>query len=220
MSPFFQKRRRILLNFTQLSITQLSVLGSASLVAGCKPAAPDKPMFHSVDLTGATYANDFSLTDHNGQARTLKDYQGKTVVLFFGFLNCPDICPSAMAHWAAVLEKLEPSDKARVQVLFATVDPARDKPELLKTYVTAFSPSFMGLYGDEDRVQAVSRVFRVFVSKQPADAKGNYSVDHTAASFVFDASGNIRLYVRPDITADQAKSDLLRVLKAPVVKKT
>jgi protein SCO1 len=200
---------------------QLSALtGAGAIITGCKPSAPDKLMFHSVDLTGATYANDFSLTDHNGQARTLKDYQGKAVVLFFGFLNCPDICPSAMAHWAAVVDKLEPSDKSRVQVLFATVDPARDKPELLKTYVTAFSPSFIGLYGDEDRVQAVSRVFRVFVSKQAADAKGNYSVDHTAASFVFDAGGNIRLYVRPDITADQARADLQRVLKAPVIKKT
>jgi protein SCO1 len=203
-AAFFDRRRWLI----------ASALGMS--LAGCKPAQLGKQSFHSIDLTGATYANEFSLTDHNGQPRTLKDYQGKAVVLFFGFLNCPDVCPSAMAHWASVTEKLSAAEKDRVQVLFVTVDPARDKAGSLKSYVTHFNPNFVGLYGDEDRVQAVSRVFRVFVSKQAPDAKGNYGVDHTAASFVFDAAGKIRLYVRPEITAEQAKSDLLQILKTAV----
>jgi protein SCO1 len=200
-------------------------------LVACKPAQTDSAAssdqaatsshqrpspFHAVDLTGASYASDFALTDHNGQPRTLKDYAGKTVVLFFGFLNCPDICPSAMAQWASVIEKLDPADKDKVQVLFATVDPARDKPDMLKAYVTSFNPSFVGLYGAEAQIQSVSRNFRVFVGKNLPDAKGNYSVDHTAASFVFDSAGRVRLYVRPEITADQARSDLRRLIKAPI----
>ncbi len=202
------------LSARRLVLSGVTGLAAASLLSACKPAGEKKTQFYSVDLTGATYGNDFSLVDHNGQPRTIKDYVGKAVILFFGFLNCPDICPAAMAHWAGVIAKLDAKNKDRVQVLFATVDPARDKPANLKEYVTAFNPNFVGLYGDEDRVQATSKLFRVFVSKHPPDNKGNYAVDHTAASFVFDPKGQIRLYVRPEITAEQALSDLQQVINS------
>ncbi len=166
----------------------------ALTLAGCdKPAPP--PAFNSVDITGAPYARDFALTDHTGKPRTLADFKGKVVFLFFGFTQCPDVCPTTMVEMASVLKALGPqADK--VQVLFVTVDPERDTQELLAQYVPAFHPSFIGLFGDAAATAKVAKEFKVFYAKSAGATPESYSIDHTAASYVFDQQGKIRLYVR------------------------
>lgn len=157
--------------------------------------APANTVFKNTDVTGLGYANDFALTDHTGKQRTLADFKGKAVLVFFGFMNCPDVCPTTMAEMAGVMKDLGPqADK--VQVLFITVDPERDTPDQLAKYVPAFDPRFLGLSGDKDAIQKVAKEFRVFYQKSPGKEPGSYSMDHTAGSYVFDPQGRVRLFVR------------------------
>lgn len=150
--------------------------------------------FLNTDLTGLDYVKDFSLTDHNGQVRTLKDFKGKAVIVFFGYTQCPDFCPTTMAEMSNVMKQLGPlSDK--VQVLFVTVDPERDTQELLASYVPNFDKRFLGLRGDEAATQKVVKDFKAFFQKSPGKTADSYTVDHTAASYVFDPEGHLRLYV-------------------------
>ena len=155
---------------------------------------PSGPAFRNADITGADYGHDFALTDHNGMLRTLADFRGKVVVIFFGYLFCPDVCPTTLAELKAVLEQLG-TDAGRVQVLFVTVDPERDNREALARYTTAFHPSFLGLYGDAEATAQVAKEFKIFYQKVPASAPGNYSIDHSAGTYVFDPQGRLRLYV-------------------------
>ena len=188
----------------------LCALVLSMTLAGCsKPATP--PAFNSVDITGAQYARDFALTDHTGKPRTLADFKGKVVFLFFGFTQCPDICPTTMTEMAAVLKKLGP-DASRVQVLFVTVDPERDTQELLAQYVPAFDPSFIGLYGDAAATAKVAKEFKVFYAKSPGATPDSYSMDHTAGSYVFDPQGKIRLFVRHGNGADPIAQDITLLL--------
>ena len=166
-------------------------LFAAALIAACGPSAP---VFKSTDITGADYGREFALTDHNGKPRTLADFRGKVVVIFFGYLFCPDVCPTTLAELKAVLDELG-ADAGRVQVLFVTVDPARDTREALAQYATGFHPSFLGLYGDAEATVRVAKEFKVFYQKVPASAQGSYSVDHTAGTYVIDPQGRLRLYV-------------------------
>ncbi|NHZ88065.1 redoxin domain-containing protein [Massilia sp. CCM 8733] len=179
-------------------IKKLLALCTLSIVlSACDKVAtpPTPPSFQNTDLTGLDYARDFALTDHNGKARTLADFKGKVVVMFFGFTQCPDVCPTTMAEMAAVMKELGPqADK--VQVLFVTVDPERDTQQLLAQYVPAFDPRFLGLYGDLDATAKVAKEFKVFYAKVKGKTEGSYSMDHTAASYVFDRNGKIRLFVR------------------------
>lgn len=157
--------------------------------------SPASSKFINTDVTGLGYARDFALTDHNGKPRTLADFKGKAVVVFFGFTQCPDVCPTTMAEMASVMKELGPlADK--VQVLFVTVDPERDTQALLAKYVPAFDPRFLGLYGDLAATEKVAKEFRVFYQKVPGKTPGSYSIDHTAGSYVFDPAGHIRLFVR------------------------
>ena len=166
----------------------------ALMLAACdKPAAP--PVFNNVDITGAEYARDFALTDHTGKPRTLADFKGKVVVMFFGFTQCPDVCPTTMAEMSAVMKELGPQAE-QVQVLFVTVDPERDTKELLSQYVPAFDKRFVGLYGTPEQTAAVAKEFKVFYSKVEGKTPGSYSIDHTAASYIFDRNGKVRLLVR------------------------
>jgi protein SCO1/2 len=142
-----------------------------------------------------TDVSDFALTDHTGKQRTLADFKGKAVLVFFGFMNCPDVCPTTMAEMAGVMKALGP-DADRVQVLFITVDPERDTPELLAKYVPAFDPRFLGLTGDKAAIEKVAKEFRVFYQKSPGKEPGSYTMDHTAGSYVFDPQGRVRLFVR------------------------
>src|SRR5450830_1627449 len=174
-----------------LSLALLAV-AALSLVA-CNQAGSEK--FTNTDVTGLEYAKDFALTDHNGKPRTLADFKGKAVVVFFGYTQCPDVCPTTMVEMADVMKQLGPlADK--VQVLFVTVDPARDTQALLAQYVPAFDSRFLGLYGDDAATEKVAKEFKVFFQKVPGKTPGSYTMDHTAGSYVFDPKGHIRLFVR------------------------
>ena len=169
------------------------VLAAQTLtLGGCEGSGP---AFKNTDITGADYGKDFTLTDHTGKTRTLADFRGKVVVMFFGYTRCPDVCPTTLAELKAVKDQLG-EDGKRLQVLFVTVDPERDTAKLLADYVPAFDPSFLGLYGDMAATAKVAKDFRVFYQKSPGKTPESYTVDHTAGSYVFDPQGRLRLFVR------------------------
>jgi len=171
-------------------VAALAVLG-----AGCDKIKDKPPAFHNTDVTGVDYGKGFTLTDHTGKQRTLQDFRGKLVVMFFGYTQCPDVCPTTMSEMAAVMKELGPSAED-VQVLFVTVDPERDTQELLSHYVPAFDKRFIGLYGNAEQTAKVAKEFKVFYAKQPGGDPGSYTVDHTAGSYVFDRQGQLRLFIR------------------------
>ncbi|MDQ2820796.1 MAG: SCO family protein [Pseudomonadota bacterium] len=173
----------------------LALLVFACLLAGCDKINNRPAAFQSTDLTGLDYARDFALTDHNGKPRTLADFKGKVVVMFFGYTQCPDVCPTTMVEMANVIKELGPAGKD-VQVLFVTIDPERDTRELLAQYVPAFNPTFLGLYGDAAATARTAKEFKVFYAKVPGSTPQNYSMDHTAGSYVFDKNGKLRLFLR------------------------
>ena len=188
------------------------MLSVAVLAAGCDKLSSRTPAFVNTDITGLDYAKGFSLTDHTGKPRTLQDFRGKLVVLFFGYTQCPDVCPTTMAKMATVMKELGPASKD-VQVLFVTLDPERDTQELLAAYVPAFHPSFVGLYGDKEATDRTAREFKVFYSKTPSgDDPKNYTVDHMAGSYVFDREGRVRLLVRHEAEPGVIASDLRQLL--------
>ncbi|WP_395405832.1 SCO family protein [Pseudoduganella sp. UC29_106] len=151
--------------------------------------------FENTDLTGLDYAKGFALNDHTGKPVTLDSYKGKVVVLFFGFTQCPDVCPTTMAEMAGVMKELGPQAD-QVQVLFATLDPERDTKELLAQYVPSFDKRFVGLYGTPEQIAATAKEFKVFYQKVPGKTPDSYTIDHTAGSYVFDKQGKIRLFLR------------------------
>ena len=167
----------------------------AVALTGCSKVADKPAVFNNVDITGAQYARDFKLTDHTGAARTMADFKGKVTVLFFGFTQCPDVCPTTMAELAQVKQSLG-AQADKLQVLFVTVDPERDTQQLLAQYVPAFDPTFIGLRGDAAATAAVAKEFKIFYAKSAGATPANYSMDHTAGSYVFDREGKIRLFVR------------------------
>ncbi len=193
----------------------VSVL-TLTLLAGCD--APSSggsaatATFKGVDITGAEYARTFSLTDPDGQRRTLADFKGKVTVVFFGFTQCPDVCPTTMAELAQVKASLG-QDGDRVQGVFVTVDPERDTAAALKTYMGAFDPSFVALRGSPEETAATAKEFKAVYAKVPGKTEGSYSVDHTAGSYVFDALGKVRLFIRYGSGA-QALADDLKALLA------
>lgn len=173
-----------------------------------KPA----PQFMNTDLTGLDYAKDFALTDHNGKARTLADFKGKAVVIFFGYTQCPDVCPTTMAEMATVMKQLG-SSSDKVQVLFVTIDPERDTQALLAAYVPNFDSRFLGLYGDAAATAKVAKEFKVFYQKAPGSTPSSYTMDHTAGTYVFDPEGRIRLFVRNGQSTDAIVHDLKILLQ-------
>jgi protein SCO1 len=187
----------------------LALALSAGFLTAC---SPDKPQFKSVDLTGADYASGFSLSDQNGQMRTLKDFAGKIVVVFFGFTQCPDVCPTTMAELAQVKKLLGP-DGDKLQAVFITVDPERDTPELLKAYMGNFDPSFVALRPTLAELPALAKDFKVFYKKAEGKTPGSYSMDHSAGSYIFDAKGRIRLYTRYGSGPENLVSDIRLLLK-------
>jgi protein SCO1/2 len=189
----------------------LSILVLAVLLAACDRLTNKPPSFQNTDLTGLDYAQDFALTDHTGKPRTLADFKGKVVVLFFGYTQCPDVCPTTMAEMAGVMKELGPKAD-QVQVLFVTVDPERDTQALLSQYVPAFDPRFLGMYGDAAATAKVAKEFKVFYAKVPGKAAGSYSMDHTAGSYVFDRNGKIRLFLRHGQGAAPITHDLKQLL--------
>lgn len=188
------------------------MLSAAVLAAGCDKLSTKTPAFVNTDITGLDYAKGFSLTDHTGKPRTLQDFRGKLVVVFFGYTQCPDVCPTTMAKMATVMKELGPASKD-VQVLFITLDPERDTQELLNAYVPAFHPSFIGLRGDAEATARTAKEFKLFYSKTPSgDDPKNYTVDHMTASYVFDREGRVRLLVRHEAEPGAIASDLRQLL--------
>ena len=192
-----------------ITIWRFSFVLLAALLAACSPEAPK---FRSTDITGADFGKELALTGHDGKPRSLADFRGKLVVLSFGYTHCPDICPTTLADMAAVMKQLG-SDAARVQVLFVTVDSERDTPEILANYVPAFDSSFIGLSGDAAATQRAAKEFKIFYEKRPGGAPGVYTVDHSAQSYVLDAQGRMRLFVRHDRIAQDLAEDLRALLK-------
>jgi protein SCO1/2 len=164
-------------------------------LTACDRPGGGKVSFKNTDVTGLGYAQDFALPDHNGKMRTLADFKGKAVLVFFGYTQCPDVCPTTMAEMGSVMKELG-ADADRVQVLFITVDPERDTPALLAKYVPAFDPRFLGLSGDAAATEKTAKEFKIFYQKVPGKTPGNYTMDHTSGSYVFDPQGKVRLFVR------------------------
>ncbi|TVT57457.1 MAG: SCO family protein [Azoarcus sp. PHD] len=189
-------------------LRSLIVAATVLLVGAC---AEPPPSFHATDITGADYGKTLALDDHNGTPRTLADFSGKVVTIFFGYTQCPDVCPTNLSTMSEVMRKLGP-EADKVQVLFVTVDPERDTAALLAQYVPVFDKRFLGLVGDPDATAAVAKDFRVFYRKSGDTEGGNYTVDHSAGTYVFDPSGMLRLYVKHGETADNISEDIGRLL--------
>jgi protein SCO1/2 len=181
-----------------------------ALTACEKPQSPKVP-FANTDITGLDYAKGFTLTDHNGKPRTLADFKGKVVVVFFGYTQCPDVCPTTLSELAGIKKALG-SEAERLQVIFITLDPQRDTPELMAGYVPAFDSSFLGLWGEQAVIDKVAKDFKVFAQKVPSKDSKSYTIDHTAGSYVFDDQGHIRLFVRHGQGVDGLQKDLQRLL--------
>ena len=176
-------------------------------LAACGEKSPPAATFTNTDVTGLAYGKGFELLDHTGKKRTLADFKGKAVVVFFGFMHCPDVCPTTMMEMSNVMKQLGP-DADRVQVIFITLDPARDTADILSQYVTAFDPRFMGLLGTQEEIDRTAKEFKVFHEKVPGKEPGSYTIDHTAGSYVFDPEGRIRLFIRHGQGVDAITHDL------------
>jgi protein SCO1/2 len=184
-------------------------------LAACTPADPPPPQFNGVDITGANYARTLELPDATGRPRTLDDFRGKATLVFFGFTQCPDVCPTTMAELAEAKRALG-ADGERVQGVFVTVDPERDTPELLRDYVKQFDPSFVALRGTPEQTQAAAKEFKVYFNKSAArDGGAGYSIDHTAGAFLFDPRGRVRLFLRYGGGAKALAEDLRVLLAEP-----
>lgn len=188
---------------------QVAVLVLLGLLAAC---APEGPRFKASDVTGASFGRDFALNDATGKARTLADFRGKAVVVFFGYTQCPDVCPTTLATLAEAMRQLGP-DADRVQVILVTVDPARDTALLLGQYVPAFDQRFIGLRGDDEATQRVAREFKVIYQKQPGATPDTYTMDHSAGTFIFDPQGRLRLFVSHGQGAEVFANDLRELLR-------
>ena len=188
----------------------LTLAAALLALAGCERAGAPAS-FKAIDITGAEYARELALPDADGQPRTLADFRGKVTVVFFGYTQCPDVCPGTLAELASVKQKLG-ADGRRVQGVFVTVDPERDTPEVLKAYVGSFGADFVALRGDDAQTRAAAKQFKVFYAKVPGQTESSYTMDHTAGSYVFDADGRIRLFTRYGTGADALEHDLRLLL--------
>lgn len=202
-SPAIRFYRRLLMSI---------VLTGVVCLIGCEQSN-ETATFQSTDITGADFGRDFELVDHNGKLRHLTDFRGKIVVMFFGFTHCPDVCPTTLAEFNAALGKLGDA-ASRVQVLFVTVDPERDTPDVLRAYVTAFNGEFLGLTGTSDQIAEVAREFKIVYRKAPGSSPDSYSVDHSAGTYILDEKGRLRLYASFGQGSEAIASDIARLLDA------
>jgi len=185
---------------------------AAFTLAGCQPSL-QPPSFLATDITGAAFARDFTLTDHNGRVRTLADFKGKVVAVFFGYIHCPDVCPTTLADFSLALQQLGPQ-AGRVQVIFVTVDPHRDTPDLLKQFVPAFNPGFLGMYADAETLKQLAKEYKVVYQKTSVKGADDYLIDHSAGTYVYDPQGHLRLLMPYGSSPDAIAQDL-KTLLAP-----
>ncbi|HWU85477.1 MAG TPA: SCO family protein [Rhodocyclaceae bacterium] len=195
------RKRLLVLGAMLVLALSLSACGSGST-----------PHFNATDVSGSDWGSDFHLTAPDGKPRSLADFKGKAVVIFFGYTQCPDVCPTTLTTMAATM-KLLGADANKVQVLFVTLDPERDTPEVLSKYAPAFDPRFLGLYADAATTQATAKEFKVFYQKQAGSTPDTYTIDHTAASYAFDPQGRLRLYIKHGETPEQVAADLALLLQ-------
>lgn len=189
------------------------VCAGSALLAGVLPSCTrETPKFTSVDITGADYARDFALTDHKGQPRSVRDFAGKIVAVFFGFAQCPEVCPTTMAEMAEVKKLLGP-DGDKLQVIFITVDPERDSAEVMKAYMANFDPTFIALLPSPAQLEAVAKDFKVFYKRVDGASSGRYTMDHTAGTYIFDTKGRIRLFSLFGSGAQVVAADMRLLLK-------
>jgi protein SCO1/2 len=188
----------------------LAAIAAAMLLAACSPGAPT---FKGADITGASFGRELALADHQGKARTLADFRGKALVIFFGFTQCPDVCPTALTALAEAMRRLGP-DATRVQVLFVTIDPERDTADLLSRYVPAFHPSFLGLRGDAEATARVAKEFKVIYQKVPGQTPDTYTMDHSAGLYLFDPQGRLRVFESHGQGAEAIAHDLAQLLRS------
>ncbi|WP_199220167.1 SCO family protein [Limnohabitans sp. Rim8] len=186
----------------------LSALAVFAVVA----CSPDKPNFNAIDITGADYAKGFTLTDHNDQSRSLSDFKGKVVVLFFGYTQCPDVCPTSMVELAEV-KRLMGADGDKLQGVFVTVDPARDTAELLKAYMANFDPTFVAFIPTPEQLAVVAKDYKIYYKKVDGKTPTSYTMDHSAGSYVYDTQGNLRLYSRYGVGPQVLAQDIQTLLK-------
>lgn len=190
-----------------------ALMGAAAcLLVACQPSPPP-PAFEATDITGAAFARDFRLTDHNGRTRTLADFRGKVVAVFFGYTHCPDVCPTTLSDFAVALQQLGPQAE-RVQVIFVTVDPERDTPELLQAFVPAFNPTFLGMVADTETLRLLAKEYKVVYQKTSVKAADDYLIDHSAGTYVYDQKGNIRLLMPYGSSPEAIARDLKTLLSA------
>jgi protein SCO1 len=185
----------------------LLLASSASAGLGLLGCTQQPPAFNSIDLTGADYAKDFSLKDHLGNLRTMSSFKGKFVVVFFGFVQCPDVCPTSTATMADV-KKILGSKGADIQVLFVTVDPERDKPSILAEYMKNFDPEFLALVPTAEELKKTAEHFKIYYKQVPGKTATSYTMDHTAGKYIFDPLGRLRLYSKYGSSAAQIASDI------------
>ena len=191
------------------------VIGAAALLGGCDRIAGigAKPTFHFTDITGAEFARKLELPDVDGKPHSLADWNGKVTVVFFGYTQCPDVCPTTMAELAQIRTLLG-ADGDKLQTVFVTIDPERDTAEILKAYVANFGPGVVALRGNAEQTAAAAKEFKVFFQKVPSKTAGSYTMDHSAASFVFDPKGRVRLFVPYGSDPKVLAADLKRLLSA------
>jgi protein SCO1/2 len=201
---FAQRGLRLLVGAAAGAAAALALPGCDRPAGTSAPQAPGT--FKGIDVTGAPYGKGFLLTDMHGKARSLADFKGQVVMLYFGFVQCPDVCPTALARASRVMQMLGPERAAKVQVLFVSVDPERDTPELLTNYMASFDPRFLALYGTAEQTKATADDFRVFYKKVPTGS--SYTMDHTALSYLFDPQGRFRVVLRHEQTAEDYAADI------------
>lgn len=193
--------------------TLLLAAASAVFLGACsdKPADATASGFSGIDITGADYAKGFTLTDHNGQTRSLSDFKGQVVVIFFGFTQCPDVCPTSMGELAEARRLLGPQGD-KLQGLFISIDPERDTPEIMKAYMASFDPSFLALYAAPDQLPELAKSFKVYYKKVDGKTPTSYTMDHSAGSYVYDTQGRVRLYHRYGSGAPALAGDVKKLL--------
>jgi len=202
-------------NSTRFSASWFRLFGAGALalsLLGLSACSEPKPAFKAVDITGADYAKELNLTDQNGQVRKLKDFSGKLVVVFFGYTQCPDVCPTTMQELAEVKGLLGP-DGDKLQAVFVTVDPERDTTELLKAYVENFDASFVALRPTQEQLPAITKEFKIYFKRVEGKTPTSYTMDHSAGSYTFDTQGRVRLFNRYGMGAQALADDFKLLLK-------